>query len=87
MPALKTYDVFISRGRTYTEDYFRVVKFLKDAANSNWRNYTVPEHDPADLKDANSKRKLAQALRRQINPANVVLAPACRFRKASPWGG
>ena len=49
MPRLKTYDVFISHAWSYHDNYYRMVNFLNDAPRFNWRNYSVPEHDPLEL--------------------------------------
>ena len=82
MPQLKTYDVFISHAWNYHEDYLRVVQFLDDAPYFNWRNYSVPEHDPVD---ANSNRMLKEALKRQMRPANVVLILSGMYTAHSGW--
>ena len=82
MPQLKTYDVFISHAWNYHEDYFRVVQFLNDALYFNWRNYSVPEHDPVD---GNSNRMLKEALKRQMRPANIVLILAGMYAAHSGW--
>lgn len=82
MPQLKTYDVFISHAWNYHEDYLRVVQFLDDAQYFNWRNYSVPEHDPVD---ANSNRMLKEALKRQMRPANIVLILSGMYAAHSRW--
>lgn len=82
MPALKTYDLFISHAWTYHEDYNRIVRFLNAANNFKWRNYSVPVHDPAD---ANSSAKLQEALKRQMRPANVFLILAGMYATHSAW--
>ena len=82
MPQLKTYDVFISHAWNYHEDYLRVVQFLDDAQYFNWRNYSVPEHDPVD---ANSNRMLKEALKRQMRPANIVLILSGMYAAHSGW--
>ena len=82
MPSLKTYDIFISHAWAHTEDYARVVKFLNDARNFKWRNYSVPSHDPVD---ANNKTKLKEALRRQMKPANAMLIISGMYAAYSDW--
>ena len=37
VPALKTYDVFISHAWTYSDDYYRLVNLLNEANNFKWR--------------------------------------------------
>ena len=82
MPPLKTYDVFISHAWNYHEDYRRMVTFLNDALNFKWRNYSVPQHDPLD---ANSNRRLKEALKRQMRPVNVVLILSGMYAAHSEW--
>lgn len=85
MPALKTYDVFISHAWKYDDDYCRVVDFLAGANYFTWRNYSVPVHDPVDPKDSKSKGKLEEALRRQMRPVNVVLIVSGMYTAYSDW--
>ena len=82
MPALKTYDIFISHAWRYDDDYYRMEEFLNDAPNFKWRNYSVPQHDP---KDANSPSRLKEALRRQMRPANVFLILSGMYVTYSDW--
>ena len=82
MPRLKTYDVFISHAWNYHADYRRMIKFLNDTPNFTWRNYSVPQHDPLDAK---SKRRLTEALKRQIRPANIVLILSGMYAAHSDW--
>ena len=82
MPTLKTYDVFISHAWDYNDDYYRLVRMLNEANNFKWRNYSVPEHDPAD---ANSKTKLREALKRQMRPVNIVLVLSGMYVSHSEW--
>ncbi len=82
MPALKTYDIFISHAWSYNDEYYRLVDMLNAAPNFKWRNYSVPEHDPAD---ANSDRKLREALKRQMRPVNVVLILSGMYAVHSDW--
>lgn len=82
MPPLKTYDIFISHAWTYNADYYKLVSFLGQARNFKWRNYSVPSHDPAD---ANSTRKLEEALRRQMRPANAILIISGMYAAYRDW--
>ena len=70
MPPLKTYDLFISHAWKYDDDYYRLVTLLQNANYFNWRNYSVPQHDPLH---ANNARRLAESLNQQIRPVNIVL--------------
>ena len=71
MPRLRRYLVFICHDWEYSDDYHRVCAFLDNAPNFQWRNLSVPEHDPLDTND-----KLQKNLRDQIRPADVVLVLA-----------
>ena len=82
MPALKTYDIFISHAWSHNDDYYRLIDLLNAAPNFKWRNYSVPEHDPAD---ANSATKLREALKRQMRPVNVVLILSGMYAVHSDW--
>lgn len=86
MPTLKTYDLFISHAWRYNEDYYRLVKMLKEAPLFYWRNYSVPEHDP--LIDPNTtvgKAKLTTLLDNQIRPVNCVLILGGMYAAYSDW--
>lgn len=86
MPALKTYDLFISHAWAYNDDYYRLVELLKKAPNFDFRNYSVPEHDPAlDPNDENDRKKLLAALDRQIKPVNCVLIISGMYVAHSYW--
>lgn len=82
MPPLKTYDLFISHAWSYNDEYYRLVNMLNAAPNFKWRNYSVPEHDPAD---AGSTDKLKEALKRQMRPVNVVLILSGMYAVHSSW--
>ena len=80
MPALKTYDVFISHAWTYSDDYYRIIRLLSEANNFKWRNYSVPGHDPLD-----TDQDLREGLRRQIRPVNIVIILAGMYVNHSKW--
>ena len=82
MPALKTYDLFISHAWTYNAEYERLVKMLNDAPNFKWRNYSVTKQDPLDV---NNDTKLTEALKRQIGPVNCVLILAGMYVNHRKW--
>ncbi len=82
MPSLKTYDLFISHAWQYDDDYYRIVKFLKEASMFQWRNYSVPQHDPLD---ANNAYRLKAALQRQIRPVNAVLIISGMYVNYREW--
>ena len=82
MPPLKTYRLFISHAWTYNAEYYRLVSLLDNANNFSWRNYSVPEHDPAD---ANNTSKLKTALQNQMRPTQAVLIISGMYAAYSEW--
>ena len=82
MPTLKTYDLFISHAWKYNDEYYRLVNLLNAAPNFRWRNYSVPEHDPAIV---NNSRALHEALMRQVRPVNCVLVVSGMYTNHREW--
>jgi hypothetical protein len=80
MPALRAYKVFISHAWDYSEDYYRLEKFLKEAPNFSWNNLSVPEHDPI-LNSA----QLTARLNDQMRPASVFLILCGMYVPHSDW--
>lgn len=86
MPLLKTYDLFISHAWKYNEQYYKVVEMLNSAPLFNYRNYSVPKHDP--LIDPNTdvgKRQLTTLLDKQVRPVNCVLIIAGMYVAHRYW--
>jgi hypothetical protein len=79
MPLLRVYDVFISHAWHRDEEYWRVVSWLDAAPNFEWRNLSVPEHDPVD------DEELAKQLRDQMRPASVFVICAGMWVAHSEW--
>jgi hypothetical protein len=82
MPQLRTYDVVIAHAWRYGEDYYRLVALLDGAPNFQWRNFSVPEHDPVHGRSASAIRA---ALDEQIRHAHVVLMLAGVYATHSSW--
>lgn len=84
MPALKTYDLFLSHvwRRVHNSEYYRLENLLKQATNFSWRNYSVPEHDPLGTK---TDAELRQALNRQILPINCFLVVSGMYVYHRKW--
>lgn len=82
MPALKTYDLFISHAWTYNDEYYRLIQLLDDAPSFHYRNYSVPEHDPLGTR---TNHQLREALGRQIRPVNCVLVLAGMYANYRDW--
>ncbi len=84
MPALRNYDLFLSHvwRKEYNSEYYRLYKLLRGAANFQWRNYSVPEHDPLGTK---TDWQLRQALRRQIGQVNCFLVVSGMYVNHRRW--
>lgn len=48
MPELRAYNLFISHAWDYNDEYYRLRDMLNNAPNFDWRDYSVPVHDPED---------------------------------------
>ena len=79
MPALRTYRVFISHAWGYSDDYYRVERFLNDAPNFSWTNLSVPQHDPLKTQE------LEYELRNQMRDADAFLILAGMYAAHSDW--
>jgi MTH538 TIR-like domain (DUF1863) len=62
--------VFVSHAWEQSDDYQRVFEYLESARNFYYRNCSNPEQHPVDK----SVEGLREELRRQIGPAEVVVA-------------
>lgn len=88
MPALKTYDLFISHAWQYGNSYDRLVKLLDDAPYFYYRNYSAPSENPLrTLKgtDAMTKRQIMDAIERKIKPVNCVLIISGLYTSHHEW--
>lgn len=74
---MNTYNLFISHAWKYNNGYYKVVDWLDSAvANKefNYKNYSVPQHDPIIDPDTNvGKNQLKELLKIQIRPASAVI--------------
>lgn len=70
MPALRTYNIFISHSWSYDSDYVRLVALLHSSHYFLWKNYSVSRDDPLA---GGSRKKLAEEIDKQIRLASVVL--------------
>ena len=77
----KIYNIFISHAWHRSEHYFKVVDWLNQS-NIEWKNYSIPEHDPLD---ANSDRKLREKITRQISSVSIVIIFAGMYVNHSQW--
>ncbi len=78
---MRTYDLFISHAWRYNDEYYRLEELLREYSYFNFRNYSVPEHDPIDFE---SVKELVMKLDEQIRQSSVVLVIGgmyCKYRK------
>ena len=80
MPPLRVYRLFISHAWDYNDEYYKLTKRLDEAPNFDWRNYSVPEHDPVD-----DDEELEEELRKQIRPVQVVVILGGMYVAHSKW--
>jgi len=86
MPALKTYDLFLSHAWFYSKGYSRFFELMNEQPNFKYRNYSVPEHDPViDPNTKAGKVKLIQLLDNQIKPVNCFLVMAGMYAAHKDW--
>lgn len=88
MPALKTYDLFISHAWKYGEDYDRLVKLLNSANNFYYRNYSAPEDKPLqnlDSTEVETVKQIKESIIRKISPVNCVLVISGMYFNYRRW--
>lgn len=82
MPTLKKYHLFISHAWEHNAEYYRLESMLKSAKNFEFKNYSVPEHDPLGTK---TDKELLAALNRQMKPTQCVLILAGMYVNHREW--
>lgn len=82
MPKLHRYRIFLSHAWQYNADYYRLIDRLDEAPNFSYANYSVPEHDPVD---AGNNSKLAEELRQQIRPVEIIIILSGMYVAYSDW--
>jgi hypothetical protein len=80
MPQFYPYRIFISHAGNYDEDFYRLERMLKEHPNLDFRNYSVPKHDPLD-----TSAQLTKKLLDQMNPTQVVIVLAGMYAAHSNW--
>jgi hypothetical protein len=68
--------LFVTHAWEMSDDYLRVFEYLESARNFFYRNFSTPDRRPAGDKEA-----LREDLRRQISPAEAVVALSSLFDK------
>lgn len=82
MPTLRWYNLFISHAWAYNESYYRLERMLNDAANFQWHNLSVPEHDGLHVY---TDQQLQQGLANQMHPADAFLIISGMYANHSQW--
>lgn len=82
MPFLHNYRLFISHAWRYSEGYNRAVRFLDDANNFIFTNYSVPE---SKAFQGLSSLQLGEQLKSQMRPAQCVIILAGMYVAHSSW--
>lgn len=88
MPALKTYDLFISHAWKYGDEYTRLISLLNGAPYFYYRNYSAPEQKPLynlDSSDVTTKSQIADSIQRKISPVNCVLVVSGMYYNYREW--
>lgn len=82
MPYLHTYRIFISHAWRYSDGYARALKFLSDANNFSFINYSVPE---SKAFQGMSSTQLGEQMKAQIRPVQCVIVLAGMYVNHSNW--
>lgn len=87
---MKIYNLFISHAWKYNSDYYSLENKLKEYKNSHFdfdfKNYSVPMHDPILDPDSNYSRKLLESeLDGQIKPSSCVIVIAGMYAAHKYW--
>ena len=86
MPLLRNYDLFISHAWSYSDDYYRLEALLTAAPYFQYRNYSVPTHDPLiDPSTTVGQQKLENLIDRQIRQVQCVLVIAGMYAAHRFW--
>jgi hypothetical protein len=86
MPALRNYDIFISHAWRHNDDYYRLEALLKAAPNFQYRNFSVPTHDPLVNPGTRiGQQRLEELLDRQIRPIQCLLVIAGMYAAHRFW--
>lgn len=82
MPTLHNYRLFISHAWRYSEGYNRAVRFLNEANNFIFTNYSVPE---SKAFEGMTSEQLGEQMKAQIRPVQCVIILAGMYVNHSDW--
>lgn len=77
------YNLFISHSWAYTDSYEKLTGLLDAKTNFKYRNYSVPKDDP--IHNAGTDAQLTEAIKRKIQPTQVVVILAGVYATYSKW--
>ena len=80
MPQLYPYRIFISHAWDYNDEYYKLEKMFTEYPNFDFRNYSVPKHNPLETGEQLTKKLLDQ-----MNPVQVVIILAGMYATHSKW--
>ncbi|SCP97912.1 TIR domain-containing protein [Anaerobium acetethylicum] len=78
-----SYNLFISHSWAYSDAYDKLVSMLDAASYFEYKNYSVPKNDP--IHNANNDIQLYNAIKNQMQYANVILIMAGVYSSYSKW--
>lgn len=74
--------LFISHAWTYNDQYHRLVEMLNDRSYFDFKNHSVPEHDPLDF---DTIEELEEKLRNKVEKCDVVIVLAGMYATYREW--
>ncbi len=80
---MTTYNLFISHSWAYSDAYEKLIGFLDDKPYFFYNNYSVPKDDP--IHSCGTDRELVEAIKRKIQPTQVVVILAGVYASHSKW--
>lgn len=86
--AERSLDLFLTHAWRYHEDWTRATGLFDSLAGLNWRNFSVPWHDPAmDFRSERGGQFIRAWLESQIAPVDavVLLAGVWQIGSARQW--
>lgn len=85
---LKNYDIFITHAWRNHEDWVRMGELLDNCVEINWRNFSVPWHDPAMTPNSEIGHKyIMNCLENQIIPVHgfILLTGLYAVKSCQKW--
>lgn len=82
MPFLRNYHIMISHAWDYNSDYETVKRWLNEAPNVAWSDYSVPLSNPLDV---DSDRELKERLKNRISNCSCVIVLSGMYVAHSKW--